>query len=69
MLGSDETDEEFSQRFLALHTLSGSDTASRTYSKGKIEYFKIDFQCSSYCNTDCCRGRVTAPNSDAAAQH
>ena len=31
-------DEEFSQRFLALHALSGSDTTSRTYLKGTMKY-------------------------------
>ena len=37
-------DEEFSQRFLALHALSGSDTTSRTYLKGTMKYLKVGSQ-------------------------
>ena len=42
-------DEEFSQRFLALHALSGSDTTSRTYLKGTMKYLKVGSQLLECC--------------------
>ena len=46
-------DEEFSQRFLALHALSGSDTTSRTYLKGTMNYLKVGSQ-RRYQLLECC---------------
>ena len=72
-------DEEFSQRFLALHALSGSDTTSIIIGAGEVIALKM-FNIESSSSTSLFSGKITKaatiakavslpPTSYAAAQH